>query len=330
MDLPANKTILSAVQPSGVLHIGNYLGALKQWVELQRDNTAYYCIVDEHAITVPYEPAELPSRVLDTTALYVAAGIDPTKSIIFVQSQVPAHTELSWILATITPFGELNRMTQFKDKSKKQAENTSAALFTYPVLMTADILLYQADLVPVGEDQLQHLEFARELARRFNSRFGDVFTVPAPFINKQSARIMSLTDPEKKMSKSDAPSSYIALTDAPDIIRKKIKSAVTETEPVFSFENSGPAVKNLLNIYAAFSGEETATIEQKFSGKGYKEFKEALAEVIIEKLTPLQTTFATLRQDEKKLKEILNRGREQANQVANKTLSAVKEKMGLL
>lgn len=329
MDLPQNKTIFSGIQPSGKLHIGNYLGALKQWVELQGHNTTYFCVVDLHAITVPYDPQKLQSHILDAVALYVACGIDPERSVIFVQSHVQAHAELFWLLNTVTPFGELSRMTQFKDKAEKQRDSTSAGLFNYPILMAADILLYQADLVPVGDDQKQHLEFTRELARRFNSKFGDVFTEPKVMTPQHVARIMSLSDPTRKMSKSDAPASFIALTDAPDIIRKKIKSAVTETEPVFSFANSGPAVKNLLSLYAAFNEQTPAEIENLFAGKGYKEFKDALADVIIEKLTPIQNMYMMLRADEKKLHHIISHGHEKAKDVAQKTLQDVKEKMGL-
>lgn len=322
------KTIFSGIQPSGTLHLGNYLGALQQWVELQAGHTCYFCIVDQHAITVPYEPAELQKRVLDAAAMYIAAGIDPKQSVIFVQSHVPAHTELSWLLSTITPYGDLSRMTQFKDKSQKQQTSTTLGLFAYPVLQAADILLYHTTVVPVGEDQAQHIELARSIAKRFNNKFGDVFIVPEVILNK-TARVMSLTDPVKKMSKSDPPSSYIALTDPPETIRKKIMSAVTETEPVFSFEKSGPAVKNLLNIYAALSGKQPPIIEQKFAGKGYKNFKEALTKLVIEKLSPLQEKFTALRQDEAKLKETMVTGAAKASAVAQKTLTNVKQKMGL-
>jgi len=329
MELPENKRIFSGIQPSGTLHIGNYLGALKQWVGLQAHNASHFCIVDLHAITVPYDTEKLGSFILDTVALYVACGIDPTKSVVFVQSQVPAHAELFWLLNTVTPFGDLTRMTQFKEKSERQRENTSAGLFNYPILMAGDILLYQTDLVPVGDDQKQHVELTREIARRFNNKYGPVFTEPQAFIPPNAARIMSLSDPTKKMSKSDTPGSFIALTDAADIIRKKIKSAVTETEPVFSFAESGPAVKNLLSIYAAFSEKLPADIESEFSGKGYKEFKEALAEVIISAMIPLQNTISMLRADEKQLHQILSRGREQAHETASKTLADASEKMGL-
>ncbi len=330
MTIPAsNSVVLSGVQPSGELHIGNYLGAIRQWVDLQHKYTSYYCIVDEHAITVPYEPKELPERVLATTALYLALGIDPNKSTIFVQSHIAAHTELAWLLSTITPFGELSRMTQFKEKAGKTKASASLALFSYPVLMAADILLYQANLVPVGEDQLQHLELARTLAKKFNSRYGEIFVEPQPMINKETARIMSLTDPKKKMSKSAAPKSYIGLLDTADTIREKISSAVTDTKPIFSFTKSGPAVQNLLSIYQAFSQETNEKIEEQFAGKGYKEFKEALAELLINKLSPIQDTYNQLREDDSELRIVLGRSTQMARQTANQTLHLAKERMGL-
>ncbi len=322
--------IFSGIQPSGSLHIGNYLGAMKEWVRLSQNSDAFFCIVDEHAITVPYEPKDLPDRVLQTAAWYLAAGINPDHSIIFVQSHVPAHTELAWLLMSVTPFGELSRMTQFKDKSLKQADHTSAALFNYPVLMAADILLYDTDTVPVGEDQVQHLELTRDLATLFNKRFGETFKIPRTHLTSQAARIMSLTDPTKKMSKSDQPKSYIALNDDANTIRKKIMSAVTETEPVFSFKNSGPAVTNLLNIYQAFSDESVTAIEEKFAGSTYKDFKTALADLIIASLSPLQTKYQTLRTEDDKLRILLGRGMHQAQAYAQQTLSRVKTKMGLL
>ena len=330
MEEIVGKRIFSGVQPSGVLHLGNYLGALRQWVALEQDNEAFYCIVDEHAITVPYEPKELQERILNTAAMYLAAGLDPDRSVIFVQSHVPEHAELAWLLSTVTAYGELTRMTQFKDKGKKQADGTSLGLFSYPVLMAADILLYRTNVVPVGEDQVQHIELARDIARRFNSRFGELFTVPAAYVPKATARIMSLTDPTKKMSKSDEEKSYIALTDTPDSIRKKIMSAVTETEPVISFTKSGPAVKNLLAIYKALGSESSEQIEAKFSGKGYKEFKEALAEVVVAALEPLQEKYRLVRGNDDELRILLGRGHHKAKQIATSTLSAVKSAMGLL
>lgn len=322
------QVVFSGIQPSGTLHIGNYLGAIKQWVELQTDHTAYYCIVDLHAITVPYEARSLPDYILNATALYLAAGLDPEKNVIFVQSHVSAHAELAWLLATQTPFGELSRMTQFKDKSAKQNEQTTLGLFAYPVLMAADILLYQTQIVPVGEDQTQHVELARDIAQRFNNKFGQTFVAPKAQVNKNTARIMSLSDPTKKMSKSDTPKSYVAILDESESVRQKIMGAVTETEPVISFAQSGPAVKNLLTIYQAFSEQEPAGIEEQFTGKGYKEFKEALAELVIEKLKPLQRRYKEARDDEEKLRRILNNGAERASLAANKTLLEVKEKMG--
>lgn len=329
MELPSGKTILSGIQPSGTLHIGNYLGALKQWVALQDNNTAYYCIVDEHAITVEYDPKTLQQRILNAAAMYLAAGLNPDKAIIFAQSHIPAHTELGWLLGTITQHGELTRMTQFKDKSAKQ-HSVSLGLFAYPVLMAADILLYQADVVPVGDDQKQHVELTRNLAERFNNRFGETFKIPDYFASTFAARVMSLSDPTRKMSKSDGDKTYIALTDEADLIRKKIMSATTETEPVFSFEHSGPAVKNLLNIYQAFGEEEPTAIENKFSGHGYKAFKESLADLLVEKLTPIREKYQELRQDEKHLRDTLEQGREKAAAVANQTLQTVKQKMGLV
>ncbi|MDA1169258.1 MAG: tryptophan--tRNA ligase [bacterium] len=330
--LPSNKTIFSGIQPSGALHIGNYLGAIKQWIELQQDNNAYFCIVDQHAITVPYDPSTLPDRVLDVAATYIAAGVDIQKSVIFVQSHISAHTELAWLLSTIAPYGAMSRMTQFKSKSKTidAKDSVSLALFSYPVLMTADILLYNTNIVPVGEDQKQHIELARDIAQRFNTTYGDVFTLPESYIPEQTARIMSLTDPKKKMSKSDAEKSYIALNDSPEIIRQKISSAVTDTEAIFSFKKSGPAVKNLLNIYKAFSKKEEQVIEQELAEKSYKEFKDSLAASIISGLHNFQQKFDEIRKDDVELRFTLGRGMHRAQGVANSTLHRVKEVMGLM
>lgn len=332
MEIPHGKVVFSGLQPSGTLHIGNYLGAVKQWVALQEGNTAFFCIVDQHAITVPYEASELPNRILDAAALYLACGVDTEKSVMFVQSHVAAHTELAWLLSTIAPYGNLSRMTQFKDKSKKisSKDAISLALFSYPVLMAADILLYNTDIVPVGEDQKQHIELARDLAERFNARFKPVFTLPQAYVPEGTARIMSLSDPTKKMSKSDGEKTYIALTDSPEVIQKKVASAVTETEPVFSFTKSGPAVKNLLAIYKAFSEKTEADIEKEFEGKGYKEFKETLSKTISEKLAPIQEKYKTIREDDSDLRFALGRGMHRAQQRANATLHEVKEAMGLL
>jgi tryptophanyl-tRNA synthetase len=331
-DLPSQKVIFSGVQPSGILHIGNYLGALKQWVALQENNEAYFCIVDQHAITVPYDPKTLPDRIIDVAATYIAAGINPEKSIMFIQSHVHAHTELAWLLSTVTPYGKMTRMTQFKDKSKKLSNKdaVSLALFSYPVLMAADILLYNTNIVPVGEDQKQHIELTRDIAERFNTTYGDVFTMPEPYIPQESARIMSLTDPTKKMSKSDEEKSYIALTDEPAVIRKKIMSAVTDTDPIFSFKNSGPAVQNLLNIYKAFSNKEEKDIEQEFAGKSYKEFKTTLADMIISSLEDFQKKYKEIREDDTEIRLMLGKGMHRAQGTANATLHKVKEVMGLM
>ncbi len=330
MESVKNKIIVSGIQPSGTIHIGNYLGAIKQWVALQQNNITYFCIVDQHAITVPYNNEKLSEHILDTAAAYLAAGIDPKKSTIFIQSHVPAHTELAWLLASTTPLGELSRMTQYKEKSAKQKNEGTLGLFAYPVLQAADILLYKTNTVPVGEDQIQHIELTRDIAKRFNNRFGETFTVPKPTINKETARIMSLTNPTQKMSKSDSPKNYISLTDKPDDIKQKIMSAVTETDPVFSFEKSGPAVKNLLSIYQAFSEEKPEELEAKFKNNGYREFKETLTNLLIDKLAPIQEKYEELRQNESKLHEILEQGAKQANKEADKTLSDVKKKMGLV
>jgi tryptophanyl-tRNA synthetase len=309
-----------------------YRQLFRQWIALQENNTAYFCIVDQHAITVPYESSALQDRILDVAAAYIAAGVDIQKSVIFVQSHISAHTELAWLLSTIAPYGAMSRMTQFKSKSKTidSKDSVSLALFSYPVLMTADILLYNANVVPVGEDQKQHIELARDIAERFNAKYGDIFTIPEPFIPEHSARVMSLTDPKKKMSKSDSEKSYIALTDSPETIRQKIGSAVTDTDPIFSFKKSGPAVKNLLGIYKSFTHTSEEEIEQEFAGKGYKEFKETLAKAINTGLYSFQKKFEEIRKDDVELRFTLGRGMHRAQGVANNTLHRVKEAMGLL
>ncbi len=322
------KTVFSAIQPSGTVHIGNYLGAIKNWINLQNDNETFFCIVDQHAITVPYEPDKMPEKIIDAFAAYLTCGLNPEKNTIFVQSHVPAHTELAWLLGTITPYGELTRMTQFKDKSAKHQQDTTLGLFAYPVLMAADILLYQTTTVPVGEDQLQHIELARSIAHRFNNRFGEIFTVPKAQVNKNTQRIMSLTDPAKKMSKSDSTKSYIALTDQPEDIKKKVMSAVTETE--FNINSQSPAIKNLITIYQSFGEENTGTIAKKFSGQGYKEFKESLAELLINKLAPIREKYKELRQDDDQLRLMLAKGAQKATETANQTLAQVKQIMGLV
>ena len=327
------KIIFSGIQSSGNLHIGNYLGAIKQWTELQ--NTGEYqnifCVVDEHAITTPQYPAKLRSKILEVFTLYLALGIDPEKSIIFVQSNVPEHTELGWILNTITPIGELERMTQFKDKSKKQ-KSVLAGLLNYPTLMAADILLYHTNIVPVGEDQLQHIELTRTIARKFNSTFGETFAIPEPFINKEGKRIMGLDDPLKKMSKSaENPKNYIALLDSPETIREKIKSAVTDSasEVKYDMENK-PAVSNLLTIYSLFSGKAIAELEKEYEGKNYSVFKNDLAEIIIEGLSPIQKKYKELSANPDYLKKVLRDGAEKAKAIASQTMAEVRSKIGFL
>ncbi len=323
------KIIFSGIQPTGNLHIGNYLGAVLQWVKLQNENDAIYCIVDEHAITLPQEPEKLRQATMDAAITILAAGIDPEKSLIFIQSHVPAHAELGWILNTFTPMGELERMTQYKEKKSK---STFAGLFNYPTLMAADILLYKTEGIPVGEDQVQHIELARSLAERFNNRFGETFVLPKPLLKKETARIMSLTEPEKKMSKSDeSDKSRINLTDAPDIIREKIKSAVTDSGKDIRYdEKEKPAISNLLNIYSGFSGKSVAEIEKEFNGTSYAEFKSALAEVIVNALMPFQTRYEELQNEKSEVLKILKRGSGKAAQRAAPMLSDVKEKIGFL
>ena len=327
------KIIFSGIQSSGNLHIGNYLGAIKQWTELQ--NTGEYqnifCVVDEHAITTPQYPAKLRSKILEVFTLYLALGIDPEKSIIFVQSSVSEHAELNWILSTITPVGELERMTQFKDKSQKQ-KNVLAGLLNYPTLMAADILLYHTNIVPVGEDQLQHIELARTIARKFNSTFGETFAIPEPFINKEGKRIMGLDDPLKKMSKSaENPKNYIALLDSPETIREKIKAAVTDSasEVKYDMENK-PAVSNLLTIYSLFSGKAIAELEKEYEGKNYSVFKNDLAEIIIEGLSPIQKKYKELSANPDYLKKVLRDGAEKAKAIASQTMAEVRSKIGFL
>ncbi|ABY94922.1 MULTISPECIES: tryptophan--tRNA ligase [Thermoanaerobacter] len=323
------KKVFSGVQPSGDIHIGNYLGAMRQFVALQEDYECFFCAVDLHALTVPQDPKVLKEKTIELAALYLAIGLDPKKVTIFIQSHVPAHAELAWLLQCITYFGELSRMTQFKDKSKGK-ESVSVGLFTYPDLMAADILLYNTHYVPVGEDQKQHLELTRDIAQRFNNRFGETFVVPEPMILKLGARIMSLTDPTKKMSKSDSdPNNRINLLDEPSVIKKKIMRAVTdsETEIKLDWENK-PGVSNLLTIYSLFTGMEIEEVVNKFKGQGYGTLKKELAEVVIDKLTVIQKNYKDLSRDY--VLKVLKEGAERAQAVAEKTLKEVKEKMGLI
>ncbi len=323
--------LLSGIQPTGLLHLGNYLGAIKNWVKLQNKYDSLFCIVDYHAITVPYDPKKLPKMILDLTLDYLACGIDPKKSIIFVQSDVPEHTELAWILSTVTSLGDLKRMTQFKDKSKQHAENINAGLFNYPILMAADILLYKAQVVPVGQDQLQHLELAREIARKFNKKFGNVFPEPKPILTK-AARIMSLNDPRKKMSKSYGEKSYIALSDSPETIWKKLAPAVTDPARVTIKDPGTPEICNLYHLHQLFSPKKQidqvadACRNAKF---GCLDCKKILWENIVKELKPIQEKRKALAANPEKIKKLLQQGAQEAKKIAQKTISEVKEKMGL-
>lgn len=322
------KTVFSGIQPSGNLTIGNYLGALKNWVDLQDDYNCLFCSVDMHSITVRQTPAELRKRSVEMLALYIACGIDPEKSILFIQSHVPAHAELAWVLNCYTMFGELSRMTQFKEKSQKHAENINAGLFTYPTLMAADILLYQTDLVPVGLDQKQHLEITRDIAMRFNGIYGDTFKIPEPFIPKLGMKIMSLTEPDKKMSKSDLSGGSICMLDKRDDIIRKIKRAVTDSGSEVVYSDDKPGVRNLLTIYCAFAGKTVAEAEKEFSGTGYGVFKEAVAEVCADKLCDIQARFYDILKNKDYLNSLLVKNAESAAYLARKTLSKVYRKIG--
>ncbi|NLK98115.1 MAG: tryptophan--tRNA ligase [Epulopiscium sp.] len=324
------KVIFSGMQPSGNITLGNYLGALKNWTKLQDEYNCLFCIVDLHALTVRQNPAELRKRSREVLMQYIAAGLDPEKNIIYYQSHVSAHAELAWILNCFTYMGELNRMTQFKEKSQKHKENINAGLFTYPVLMAADILLYQADLVPVGNDQSQHLEIARDIAIRFNNLYGDTFTVPEGYFPKVGARIMSLQEPTKKMSKSDEnENAFIALLDSPDTIVRKLKRAVTDSEAKIQYTDKQPGIKNLLDIYCSITEESIEQAVERFSSLGYGEFKLKVAEVIIEALRPLQNRFYELEKDKQYIDGIIKNNAEKASYIANKTLRKVQKKIGL-
>jgi len=323
------KTILSGIQPSGTLTLGNYLGAIRQFIELQEDNHSYYMIVDQHAITVPQDPKELRENTRSLAALYLASGVDPEKATLFIQSEVAAHTQLSWMLQSITYMGELERMTQFKDKAGKQ-ESVSSALFTYPALMAADILLYNVDLVPVGDDQTQHLELTRDLAERFNNRFGETFIVPEIRVSKTGARIMSLQEPKKKMSKSDEnQQAFISMLDEPMLIQKKINRAVTDSDGVVKYDKENkPGVSNLLDIYASCTGESIEALEEKYEGKSYGDFKKGVSTAVIDLLEPIQKRYNELI-DSDELDDILDDGADKASEVAEKVLTKAKDAMGL-
>jgi len=329
--MQSRQRVFSGIQPSGTPHLGSYLGALKNWVAIQDDYENYYCIVDLHAITVPQDPKVLRHNVRETTAVYLAAGLDPEKSVIFRQSRVSAHTELAWLLNCIAKVGELSRMTQFKDKTQRGgAEAASVGLYDYPVLQAADILLYNAHLVPVGEDQRQHLELSRTLARRFNHLYGETFVVPEIMIPEVGARIMALDDPTQKMSKSlPTPGGYIALLDEPDTIRRKIRRAVTDSGTEIVAGPEKPAITNLLGIYAAVAGETIPALEERYEGSGYGDFKQDLAEVVVEALSPIRERTLDLLDDPHELDEILESGAEKARKVASSTLHDAWAKLGL-
>ncbi|MCX6720907.1 MAG: tryptophan--tRNA ligase [Candidatus Staskawiczbacteria bacterium] len=322
--------IFSGIRPTGGLHIGNYLGAIKQWISLQESNECVFCIVDLHAITTPYDPKELQKNILDTTAVYLAAGINPEKSVIFVQSQVKEHAELAWLLGTITPMGELSRMTQFKDKSKQHKDYINAGLFTYPVLMASDILLYKGQAVPVGKDQEQHVELTRTIAKKFNQKFGKVFDEPETILPKTGAKIMSLTDPKRKMSKSDEPKSCISLFDSPEDITKKIMSAETDSgKDVIYNVTKKPGISNLLTIYSLLTDRPVKEIEKDFVGKGYGDFKKSLATVVVNYLEPFRRKQKELQTRDVYVKDILAKGASRARTIAETTMAEVRSKMGL-
>lgn len=326
----AKKVIFSGIQPSGSLTLGNYLGALKNWVNLQDEFTCYYCVVDLHAITVKQQPADLRKRTLDVMALLIATGIDPDKNVLYMQSHVPQHSQLAWILNCHTYMGELSRMTQFKEKSSRAGENIGVGLFAYPDLMAADILLYQASLVPVGVDQKQHIELTRDIAIRMNNTYGDVFTVPEPYITKKSAKIMSLQEPEKKMSKSDDnENAYISMLDEPGVIARKIKRAVTDSGGEIRYAEDKPGVSNLLSIYSCVSNKEISECEAEFSGLGYGELKQRTADAVVAELEPLQKKYKEVRADKSYLTRIMKQNSEKAAAAAQKTLFKVHKKVGL-
>ena len=325
------KIVFSGVQPSGNLTIGNYLGAIRNFTTFPEDYKRFYCVVDLHAITVRQVPAELRRRTYETLALYIACGLDPEKNTLFVQSQVPAHAELAWMLNCYTMFGELSRMTQFKDKSAKHADNINAGLFTYPTLMAADILLYQTDIVPVGIDQKQHLELARDIAARFNSVYGDTFTMPEPYIPETGMKIMSLAEPAFKMSKSDPnPNAVIRILDTPEDIMRKCKRAVTDSGSEVRYGEGKDGINNLINIYRCFTDKSVEEIEKEFAGRGYGDFKAAVGEAIVEGLRPVQDEFARLMADKAYLEEVMKKGAADAAYHARRTMSKVRRKLGFV
>lgn len=325
------KTIFSGIQPTGCITLGNYIGALKNWVALQSDYNCIFSVVDLHSITVRQDPAELRRRCMDFLCQYLAAGIDGEENVVFFQSHASTHAELSWILNCFTYMGELSRMTQFKDKSAKHADNINAGLFTYPVLMAADILLYQTDLVPVGVDQKQHLEICRDIALRFNRIYGDVFTIPDGFIPKEGARIMSLQDPTSKMSKSDPNANgFISILDDTDTIMRKFKRAVTDSDGEIAYKDGKFGINNLINIYSAITGKTVDETVSEFSGKGYGDFKIAVGEVVANELKPIRERYEDLRKNKDYLESVYKTGAERAYKISNRTLNKVKRKVGFV
>lgn len=325
------KVIFSGIQPSGQLTLGNYLGAIKNWVKLQDEFDCYFCVVDLHAITVKQEPKDLRQRTLEVLAIYIASGIVPEKNTLFIQSHVPAHSEAAWLLTCNTYMGELGRMTQYKDKSQKYGDSIGAGLFTYPVLMAADILLYNTDLVPVGQDQKQHLELARDVANRFNNAYSPTFKVPDPYIPKIGAKIMSLQEPTKKMSKSDDnPNSYILIMDPPEVIRKKVSRAVTDSLGIINYTDEQPGVKNLLDILIAINGSTSEELVAYYKDKGYADLKKDVADAIVSELEPVQDKVNKILKDKKALEEIYKLGAEKASYVSMKTLRKMQKKIGFI
>lgn len=325
------KVIFSGIKPSGDLTLGNYIGAIKNWVKLQDEYDCYFCVVDLHAITVRQEPKDLRQRTLEILSIYIASGIDPDKNTLFIQSHVPAHSEAAWLLNCYTYMGELGRMTQYKDKSQKLGDSISAGLFNYPVLMAADILIYNADLVPVGKDQKQHLEIARDIAERFNNIYSPTFVVPDAYIPTEGAKIMDLQDSSKKMSKSEEnPNGYILIMDPPEVIRKKVSRAVTDSLGIVKYSDEQPGVKNLINILSVLTKATPEEIEKNYEGKGYAQFKSDVAEAIIKELEPIQTKVKELMANKSYLEEIYKKGAEKANYVSMKTLRKMQKKIGLI
>ena len=322
--------IFSGIRPTGDLHIGNYIGAIKQWIELQESNECIFCIVDLHAITTPYSPKELPNNILSQAITYLALGLNPEKCILFIQSHVKEHSELAWLLGTITPMGDLKRMTQYKEKSKKHKEYVNAGLFNYPILMAADILIYKTETVPVGEDQRQHVELARSIAKKFNSQFGKTFTIPEAKLQKDGARIMSLQNPKNKMSKTDSDQGCVGLFEEPEIIRKKIMRAVTDTGKTVKYDpTKKPGISNLLTIYSSFKGISINEAEKEMKDKSYAEFKVAVADVLIDYLQPLREKRNELISREVYVREILKTGAKRAETIAESTILEIRKNMGL-